>query len=436
MEKEIVTIRINGLTHDGRGVGKYNGLAVFIATALPGELVTAMITVKKKNYAEAELLEIVQASPHRIKPKCSIYEECGGCQLLHLEYKQQLLEKTKLVENNLMKIADMKQPKVKPCLGMKHTLGYRNKIAYQVGGKKGSLQLGFFRPKSNHFVAGFHCLLISPVMSQIAEEVEKQINIHAVDGLHQILIRQSQHSQETLLGLVFKDKNKDRQKQYKDFVDRLTAKFPKLISVVEMYNADLSIPWQGDGSFFETIADKRFKISATSFFQINSLQAAELFKLAVSYCKEIKDKSILDLYCGTGSFSLFLADGAHKVYGIESNPSAVYDAKANAELNHLENIEFILGKAEVVAPLLIKKGVNPNIVVVDPPRKGCYPQLLELLLEIKAERLIYVSCDPATLARDLKVLATGYEVVEVQPIDMFPHTPHVECVVLMSRVKE
>jgi len=445
MENSFIELEITGLTHEGKGVGRHQGLAVFVKGALPGELVKVSLDKIKKNYAEGILKEIIVASPHRAEPPCANYTSCGGCQMLHLKYEEQLTEKTKIVANALGRIGGLSYVKVNPCIGMANPWGYRNKIIFQVGrgelkNKNSLLKLGFFEDSTNEFVPGKDCLLISSNLRILANELERLINVYALDKLKRVLIRESAFNNEFLLGFIFADDSHDKF-QVGKLAEEVQKLFPKVVSIIEYVVPDAKIPWKGKsnvlygtGHFLEKISGKKFIVSANSFFQVNSLQAEKLYECVINFAKSDGTGVIFDLYSGTGTISIFLGEIAGQVYGIESLEEAVKDAKENASLNDMKNVEFILGKAEVEAKKLVDRGIKPDIIVVDPPRKGCHQELLDTIIAAKPERVIYVSCDPATLARDLKILSEYYTVEEVQPVDMFPHTAHIESVCLLNRV--
>ncbi|WP_035267871.1 23S rRNA (uracil(1939)-C(5))-methyltransferase RlmD [Desulfitibacter alkalitolerans] len=446
MENSVIELKITGLTHEGKGVGRHQGLAVFVKGALPGELVKVRIDKIKKSYAEGTLKEIIAASPHRIGPSCTSYTRCGGCQLLHLEYEEQLTEKTKIVANALERIGGLTNVKVNQCIGMTNPWGYRNKIIFQVGrenlrGNNALLKLGFFEDSSNEFVPGKDCLLVSSDLKVLANELERLINAYGLDKLKRVLIRESAFKNEFLLGLIFADYSHDNL-QVNKLVEEIKNLFPKVVSIIESVVPNPKVPWEGKSNilygrdyFLEEISEKRFIVSANSFFQVNSLQTEKLYECVINFAKSDDAGIIFDLYSGTGTITILLGEIAKQVYGIESLEEAVGNARENAHLNNIKNVEFILGKAETEAKKLVDMGIKPDIIVVDPPRQGCHHALLDTIITVKPETVIYVSCNPATLARDLKVLTEFYTVKEVQPVDMFPHTGHVECVVQIQRKK-
>ena len=444
MENSFIELEITGLTHEGKGVGRHQGLAVFVKGALPGELVKVSLDKIKKSYAEGILIEIIVASPHRNEASCVSYTRCGGCQLLHLEYEEQLTEKTKIVANAMERIGGLAHIKVNQCIGMSKPWGYRNKIIFQVGREKlkekdFSLRLGFFEDSSNEFVPGKGCLLVSSDLRALANELERLINAYDLNKLKRVLIRESAFNNEFLLGFIFADDSHDKAQTNK-FAEEIKNLFPKVVSIIELVVPDPKIPWKGKsnvlygtGYFFEKINGKKFIVSANSFFQVNSLQTEKLYECVINFAKSGNTDVIFDLYSGTGTITILLGEIAKQVYGIEFLEEAVGNARENACLNDMKNVEFILGKAEIETKKLVEMGIRPDIIVIDPPRKGCHQELLDTIIAVKPEKVIYVSCNPATLARDLKVLSEYYTVEKVQPIDMFPHTNHVETIVSLRR---
>lgn len=397
----------------------------------------------KKNYAEGTVEEIIESAPYRIEPSCKSYTRCGGCQLLHLEYEEQLTEKTKIVTNALERIGGLTDVRVNQCIGMTNPWGYRNKIIFQVGrenlrGNNALLKLGFFEYSSNEFVPGKDCLLVSPNLKVLANGLERLINAYGLHKLKRVLIRESAFNNEFLLGLIFADYSHDRL-QVNKLVEEIKSLFPKVVSIIESVVPNPKVPWKGKSNilygrdyFLEEISGKKFIISANSFFQVNSLQTEKLYECVTNFAKSDDADIIFDLYSGTGTITILLGEIASQVYGIEFLEEAVGNASDNARLNNIKNVEFILGKAEIEAKKLVDMGIKPDIIVVDPPRKGCHQALLDTIITVKPEKVIYVSCNPATLARDLKVLSKCYTVKEVQPVDMFPHTAHVETICILS----
>lgn len=439
-KKQIIELSITGMNHEGEGVGKYHGLAVFVPFSLPEEQVIVQIEEAKSSYARGKVLEYLSLSPYRLEEKCSCFQECGGCYLQHYDYSRQLLFKQQIVENALLRIGKFSGLKVLSTIGMDHPFAYRNKAEYPVKFIEGSLKAGFFAPKSTKLVAFDEpCWIQHPLLERAREEFLKICNqpdlkksfIEA--SFHHLIVRAGIFSGEVMVIIL-------SQKPVKDIeiaAGRLVSQMPQVKSIYQSTGQSSgSIGTEFDlamGKPFirERIGGMEFDISPGSFFQVNSLQGEILFSKTVEYagCKGVA----VDAYCGTGSISLFLAREAEKVYGFEIYPQAVKDARHNAAINGIENVEFIQGDAGTALKRL--QGLKPETVVVDPPRKGCDQKVLNEIINLHPQKIVYVSCNPATLARDLKTLASsGYVIKEVQPIDIFPNTYHVECVVLMSRV--
>ncbi|NLK00153.1 MAG: 23S rRNA (uracil(1939)-C(5))-methyltransferase RlmD, partial [Clostridia bacterium] len=444
-EKLTVELKITGLTHDARGVGRHQGLAVFVDGALPGELVKIRIKGIRKNHAEGVLERVLEASPHRIISACSGHGRCGGCQLLHLGYDRQLVEKKEMVENALGRIGGFQDIVINDTLGMDNPMAYRNKILFQVGAIPGrgdgrQLALGFFEKGSNRLVPGIDCLLISPSLRKLASELEDLINKYGCIDLKRVLIRQSHFNKEILVGLIYKESCHHKGK-LSSLVEGLRAFSDKIVSIMELVIPNPRIPWKGESRILygrdhiiEEVNGRKFLISAHSFFQVNTLQANVLYKKVMDYCGLDGSGTVFDLYCGTGTIGILLAKKAKMVYGIESLKGAVVDARENAKLNEVRNIEFIRGKSEAEVPKLLERGIRPNVIVVDPPRKGCNPELLDAILKVRPGRVVCVSCNPSTLARDLKLLANKYKIKEAQPVDLFPWTHHVEVIVKLEEL--
>ena len=441
-KNQIIELSISGMNHEGEGVGKYHGLAVFVPFSLPEEQVIVQIEEAKSSYARGKVLEYLSVSPYRLEEKCSYFKECGGCYLQHYDYSRQLLFKQQIVENALQRIGKFSGLKVLPTIGMDHPFAYRNKAEYPVKFIEGSFKAGFFAPQSTRLVAFDEpCWIQHPLLERVRKEFLKICNqsdlkkVFIEASFHHLIVRAGIFSGEVMVIIL-------SQKPVKDIeiaAGRLVSQMPQVKSIYQSIgqSSGSSIGTEFDlvmGKPFirERIGGLEFDISPGSFFQVNSLQGEVLFSKAIEYanCKGVA----VDAYCGTGSISLFLSREAEKVYGFEIYLQAVKDARHNAAINEIENVEFIQGDAGDALRKL--KGISPETVVVDPPRKGCDQKVLNEIINLQPQKIVYVSCNPATLARDLKILAAnGYAIKEVQPIDMFPQTYHVECVVLLKSMK-
>ncbi len=451
-KNEIYNITITDLGTHGEGIGKIDGYTLFVKNTLPMEEVKVLVVKANKNYGYGKALEILKPSPYRIEPLCPAAGRCGGCSIQHLDYSAQLIQKQNKVKQNLIRIGGFKDIEVLPVIGMENPYNYRNKAQYPVNSDKNGLNIGFYSIGSHKIVNYDDCLIGSKVNKSILQNIRKfmiEYNVSAYNEetgkgiVRHILIRAGYFTKEIMVCLVVNSKSF---KYKKEFINALNN-IKNIKSIVINYNTvksnvilgnKLETIW-GQDYITDKIGDLKFNISALSFFQVNPLQTYRLYSKALEFSDLKGDEIVIDAYCGIGSISLFLAQKAKKVYGIEIISSAVKDAIENAKINNINNVEFFVGKSEEIVPKLNKENeIKPDVIVVDPPRKGCEKSLLKLMLDIQPEKIVYVSCDSATLARDLKVLCetNKYGIERVQPVDMFPHTYHVETVVLMSRVEQ
>lgn len=445
---ESYTIEITGLGHSGEGVGRYQDFTVFVPSALPGETVRAKVNEVKKSYAKAKLEKVLTPSTDRVTPVCGVYDQCGGCQLQHLSYEAQLKVKRQQVVDAVHRIGKLPDVVIHPTLGAADPWYYRNKMQFPVGLADGKIAVGCFAPGTHSIVDTDDCHIQHAANNVIVREVRQLINdlglapYDEVTGrgvIRHVLGRVGTVTGEVMVVLVTATPDLPKKDQV---VAALREKVPGLVSLVHNINPKRTNIILGDRTTTlwgrDTITDRlgrfNFEISALSFFQVNTAQAAVLYDKAVEYAGLAGTETVIDAYCGTGTITLFLAERAAKVYGIEVVAPAIRDAKRNATTNGITNTEFIVGDAVAVMPRLYDKGVRPHAVVVDPPRAGCAPEVLDTFVRMKPERIVYVSCNPASLARDLAFLAErGYIAQEIQPVDMFPHTAHVECVVRVER---
>ncbi len=439
---------ITGMTHEGQGVGRIDGLAVFVDGALEGEQAEIRIIKLNKSYAVGKLLKVLKASQHRIKPFCGAYKRCGGCNLQHMDYSAQLAFKTRLVRDNLERLGGLKDVMVHETIGMEQPFNYRNKAQYPVAAVNGDIITGFYAARSHDVIDSEDCG-IQNIDSDKVRKVVRQFmgdkGITAYDettgkGLvRHVITRNGFHTGEIMVVLVLNGRGLP---EGDELVQRLIKAVPGITSIFVNVNTQRTnvilggenILLYGSESIVDTIGPYRFSISPHSFFQVNPVQTEVLYAKALEYAALTGVETVFDLYCGIGTISLFLSAKAGKVYGVEVVEQAIADAVENARINGVTNAEFIAGEAEKVVPELYGKGVRADVVVLDPPRKGCDESLLHLLADMQPQRIVYVSCNPATLARDLKYLdAQGYKAVEVQPVDMFPWSAHVETVCLLSK---
>ncbi|EKQ50401.1 MULTISPECIES: 23S rRNA (uracil(1939)-C(5))-methyltransferase RlmD [unclassified Clostridium] len=444
-------VKIDSLGYEGEGVAKINRYPIFIPGALKGETVKVEITKSKKNYAHGRLLEVLEKSNERKSPECIDYEKCGGCTLMHLSYEGQLDFKYNRVKDCIERIAGLDGKIVKYPIGMKNPYRYRNKAIFSVGSKENELSIGFFSEKTHEIVNVNSCQIQDKASDRIIEIIRSWMMKNAIasakkDGvffeqglIRNIMIRKGFKTNEVMVVLVTTDK----EIPYKEeLISKLKNEIINLKSLIQNINnkdtnvvlGDKNITLWGQDYISDYIGQYKFNISPLSFFQVNPIQTEILYGKALEYADLNGDEIVFDAYCGTGTITLFLSQKAKKVYGVEIVDQAIEDAVNNARANTINNSKFYVGKSEEVIPRLIKEGIKPDVIVVDPPRKGCDVRLLEAIGRAKPERIVYVSCDPGTLARDLKHLEEmEYKTLEVQPVDMFPNTKHVECVVVMHR---
>lgn len=442
------TIEINSLGHSGEGVGRIDDFTVFVPYALPGEKVAATITEVKKNYAKGRLTAVHIPAPARIEPKCPIYLQCGGCQLQHLEYQAQLAAKRQTVVDAVTRIAKLSDITVHPTLGATDSWYYRNKMQFPIGVAGGQVAVGCFAQGTHEIINAEHCfiqhqdnnLVAQTVRDIIAELKITTYNEHTGQGvMRHVLGRVGTASGEVMVVLVTAT---DLLPQQDRILALLRSRLPGLASVIQNVNTkrtnvilgEKTRKLWGQDTITDRLGDFTFNISARSFFQVNTAQAEVLYNKAVEYAGLSGKETVIDAYCGTGTITLFLARQAAKVYGIEIVEPAIRDARMNAQNNQVDNVEFMVGDAVDLMPRMFETGIQPNVIVVDPPRAGCERRVLETFVKMKPERIVYVSCNPASLARDLAVLVEyEYVVREVQPVDMFPQTYHVESVALIVR---
>lgn len=431
--------------YEGEGIAKIdNKYPIFIEGALKGEKVKVRIVKVNKNFAYGKLMEVLEASEERVNPPCAIYKRCGGCKLQHASYKAQLDFKWDRVKDCVSKIGKLDPSIVKYPLGMENPWRYRNKVQLPIGLINGEVKIGFFAPRSHDIIDMESCLIQDEIGDKVVkltrEWIEKfNIRPYNVDGeydekgiVRHIMIRRGFTTNEVMVVLVT---NGEKLPHKEEFVDLMVKNIPGIKSVIQNINSkktnvilglESKTLW-GEDTISDYIGDFRFNISPLSFFQVNPTQTEVLYGKALEYANLTGNEEVFDAYCGTGTITLFLSQKAKKVYGVEIIPQAIDNAWINAKENKVENVEFFVGESEVVIPDLINKGVKADVVVVDPPRKGCDKKLLDAITNIDAKKIVYVSCDPSTLGRDLKVLEdNGYKTLEVQPVDMFPNTSHVE----------
>lgn len=449
-------LEIDDIGTEGEGIAHIDGYALFIKDAIPGDVVRTKVIKAKKNYGYGRLIEIVKPSKDRVEPVCPVARQCGGCQIQHLSYDAQLAYKENKIKNCLVRLGKFPKEQIdeimEPLMGMEEPYHYRNKAQFPVGrNKDGELVTGFYASRTHSIIPATNCAIQDKRNEEILNTVlvfMKEFGIEPYDevthtGLvRHILTRVGYHTGEIMVCLVLNGKSLPHQDV---FVERL-AKIDGMKSISINVNREktnvilgnkVKTLWGAD-YIVDSIGTIKYQISPLSFYQVNPVQTQKLYQTALDYAGLTGNEIVWDLYCGIGTISLFLAKQAKMVYGVEIVPEAIADANRNKEFNQIENVEFFVGASETVLPEKYRESggkMSADVIVVDPPRKGCDVSLLQTILDMGPERVVYVSCDPATLARDLRFLCDGgYELKKVRGCDMFGHSGHVETVVLMSKV--
>lgn len=444
-----------GLGHEGEGVAKVNGFTIFIRGALPGEKVLTKILNVKKQFGFGKLLKIIEQSKDRIEAPCPIYDKCGGCQLQHLSYEAQLVSKRQQVVDNLERIGKLTISNdtiegviVHPTIGMTDPWRYRNKAQVPIGEIEGGLVGGFYTQGTHRIIDMDECLIQHPENDNAVKTVKKiakELGIRPFNEetnrglLRHVVVKYGFSSNEIMIVLITNGESIPKQDA---FVNLIRQDIPNVVSICQSINTEktnvifgkmMKILW-GKETILDSINGIQFLISPLSFYQVNPVQTELLYQKTLDYAQLSGQETVIDAYCGIGTISLFLAQHADTVYGVEIIKEAIVDARINAQLNDVNNTIFEVGKAEEVIPAWNRQGIKADVIVVDPPRKGCDEALLQTIIGMKPKRVVYVSCNPSTLARDLRILEDGgFKTVEIQPVDMFPHTTHVECVVRIYR---
>lgn len=446
-KNEKIRVTIEDLTHDGAGVAKVEGYPLFIPGTLPGETVDVHVLKTLKKYGFAKLVNIVEPSPSRVKPPCHVFPTCGGCQLQHLSYESQLIQKRKSVRDVMDRIAKLPDMPVHEVKGMNDPWRYRNKSQIPFDTENDRVITGFYKARTHHIVDTDVCLIQTKEADELMTMLKyklQQLGIETYDEhthkgmLRHVIIRKARQTGQVMVVLVTRHK---KFPQKDAVVELIQQQLPNVTSIMQNVNTantnvimgNEMVNLYGADVIIDRIGDTEFEISARSFYQINPVQTEVLYQQALDYADLTGNETVVDAYCGIGTISLFLAKQAKAVYGVEIVPQAIEDAKRNAELNNITNAHFEAGPAEEIIPNWYAQGKQFDVLVVDPPRKGCDEKLLETILTYKPKKIVYVSCNPGTLARDLRILEDGgYCTREVQPVDMFPHSSHVECVALIE----
>ena len=443
-EEYIVEIIDNGF--QGEGIAKIEGFTVFVPNAIKEEKVKIKILKVNTTHAFGKILEIINPSQNRVDADCSTYPKCGGCAIRHVSYEKTLEIKKDAVESTLKKTLS-RDIKVSKVLKMEEPFFYRNKLQYPIGvAESGNPVMGVFAERTHRIISTKECKIQNSLCQKIANDIfsyicENNISVYNEEKLQgsirHLIIRIGVKTNEVMVTLV---SNTREIKNEKELVSYITEKYPQIKTIaknINSKNTNVILGKQtkiiyGDGYIYDILGDFKFKISPMSFYQVNPVQTEKLYSKAVEYAELTGNETIFDLYCGIGTIGIFASKKAKRLYGIETIPQAIEDAKQNAEINHLDNAEFFVGDVEKALPEFIKeRNVLADVVFIDPPRKGCDKTALDTLLKIEPKKIVYVSCNPATLARDLKILEEKYEIKDISICDMFPFTHHVECVSLL-----
>ena len=454
-KNEDYEILIEDMTMSGEGVGKIGGYALFVKDAVVGDRIIARVTKTKKSYGYGRLMKILEPSPDRVDAPCPVARACGGCTLMALDYKKQLDFKNGLIRNNLTRIGGLTGIELPSVIGMEEPFRYRNKAQFPVGrGKDGEIVMGFYAGRTHSIIPNDDCLIGSdinaPILAKIKEYmIENKIEPYDEEthtGLvRHVLIRTGFSTGEVMVCLVINENRLPREDELiKALINLAFSNDRKIASIMLNINRERTnvilgrecVLLYGNPYIEDYIGDIKYRISPLSFYQVNPVQTRVLYETALEYAGLTGNETVWDLYCGIGTISLFLAQKAKHVYGVEIVPEAIEDAKQNARLNGIDNVSFYVGKAEEVLPEKYRtENVHAEVIVVDPPRKGCDEMLLDTMVQMAPDRIVYVSCDSATLARDLKYLTErGYEVKKVQGVDQFCHSCHVETVTLLQKI--
>ena len=447
--KEYV-VDIVDIGQGGVGIGKYEGFTVFVEGGLIQDKVKVRINKSKKNYAVGDIVEIIEKSPFRVDRICSDdLKDCGGCQIQELDYNKQLELKTNEVKQVISRIGKLENVEIHETIGMQSPCRYRNKAQFPIQNINGSTAIGFYKKKSHDVIPTDMCVIQHDINDKIIKIIKTYIQAYNVSiynetthtgVLRHLVTKVGFTTNEVMVVLVANGTNLPHLNELASVLQENIPGFKTLVLNVNKAKTNVILGKEnkviyGNGKINDYIGDLVFEISPLSFFQVNPVQTEVLYNKALEYAELKENDTVFDIYCGIGSISLFLAQKATKVYGIEIVEDAIKDAKINAKLNNLNNVEFYVGKAEEVVPKMYSEGKTANVVVVDPPRKGCDEKVLDTIVSMKPDRVVYVSCNPSTLARDLAYLdERGYKCVEIQPVDMFPHTMHVETVAKLRRI--
>ncbi len=444
-EEYIVDIIDNGF--EGEGIAKIDNFTIFVQGAIKGEKIKILILKVLVSHAYAKIVEIIEKSPYRVEADCSTYKRCGGCNLRHIDYEETLNIKQNIVQNLVNKtLENSKEIKVNKTLGMGNPYNYRNKAQYPIGlNRKKEPVIGVFAERTHEVIQMKNCLIQDTTAEKIAFLVYKFIKENAISvydeetkkGLFRhIVIKVGIRTHEIMCIFVINGKKIPKENELVEMLVK-TYNVKTIIKNINTKNTNVilshdNIVIHGDGCIYDILGDYTFKISPLSFYQINPVQAEALYNIALEMAELKKDDTLFDLYCGIGTIGIFASKYVKKVYGIEIVEQAIRDAEENAKMNEINNIEFLSGDTpKVLSKLLEEKQVYPDVVVVDPPRKGIDEDTISSILAVKPRKVIYISCNPATMVRDIKLLQESYNIKQIQPVDMFPFTSHIECITVL-----
>lgn len=447
-ENQTFPLTIKRLGINGEGVGYFKKQVVFVPGALPGEEVVVEATKINPKFAEAKIKKIRIKSPHRVQPPCPVYEQCGGCQLQHLRYDQQLKEKRDIVIQSLERHTKLNITKldIRETIGMEDPWGYRNKSSFQVAAKDGKVLAGLYGMNSHQLIDIEHCAVQHSQTTEAVNTVKRileSLNIPIYNEksrkgiVRTIVTRVGVQSGEMQVVLITAQKDLPKSEH---IISEIQKHLPNVKSIMQNINGqktslifgEETVSLSGEEFIQETLGDLQFELSARTFFQLNPIQTVKLYNEVKKAADLTGSEKIVDAYCGVGTIGLWLADQAAEVRGMDVIPESIDDAKKNAKRHGFTNTKYVPGKAEEVLPKWVKKGWKPDVIVVDPPRTGLDQQLLQTILQVQPKKLIYVSCNPSTLAKDIQTLSSKFEVKYIQPVDMFPQTAHVEAVAMIA----
>jgi 23S rRNA (uracil1939-C5)-methyltransferase len=449
--KEYIT-EITAVSSDGNGICKIDGYAVFVPQTVTGDTVRILIVKVNKGYGYGKLLEVIKPSPYRCDPVCGAYKRCGGCQLMHMDYAYQLKVKADIIESAMQRIGGFSDFKLSEMVGAKNPYRYRNKMIFPVGeNKNGEIICGFYAQRSHDIMplddcyagGAFNAGIIDAVKSYMSENGVSAYNEKTHTGLIRRIFTRVSHTKGHIMVVI--SANGKNLPQKDDLISKLRNVSDNITGIILNINTkktnlvlgSKNITLWGNDTITDSLMGLDFKISPHSFYQINPVMTEKLYTKAIEYAALTGSENVMDIYCGIGTISLCAAKRAKHVTGVEIVERAICDAKENADINGIKNVDFYASSAEDIVPVLIEKGERPDVVILDPPRKGSDEKTLIAIVKAKPKRIVYVSCNPATLARDAKFLnENGYELTFACGFDMFPNTMHVECVVLMSRIKD